>query len=129
MKKLKKELSQDFINKMKAKLLKEKIALEKELNLIASKNPKNKNDYMANYQDMGDDEDVNAQEVSNFSDNLSVERNLEKSLRDVNSALDRIEKKTYGKCKYCENNINPLRLKARPTSSACIKCKITLKNL
>ena len=124
-----KEFDKVFIDKMEKKLLAEKLSLEKELASIASKNPHNKDDYMATFEDMDTDEDVNAQEVSNFSDRLSVERNLEKSLRDVNSALKRIKDNVYGKCKYCGQMINPLRLKARPTSSSCIKCKVTLKNL
>ena len=129
MEKIKKELNKVFVEKMKEKLLKEKADLEKELNSISTKNEHNKDDYNADFPDYGSDEDENAKEVAVFSDNLSLERNLEKSLRDVNSALKRIEKGTYGHCKYCDQLINPLRLKARPTSSSCVKCKITLKNL
>ena len=57
---------------------------------------------------------------------MSLEDTLKKALRDVESSLDRIEKGAYGTCKYCNEEIDEQRIEARPTSSACIKCKKTL---
>ncbi|MCX6743423.1 MAG: TraR/DksA C4-type zinc finger protein [Candidatus Parcubacteria bacterium] len=48
---------------------------------------------------------------------------MEKTLRDINKALARIEEGAYGKCAYCGKEIAEDRLMARPTSNACIECK------
>lgn len=56
----------------------------------------------------------------------SLKNALEKELRDVYKALERVEEGLYGICKYCDALIEEDRLRARPTSSSCISCKKTL---
>jgi DnaK suppressor protein len=97
--------------------------LEHELAEFAKQNPKNIEDYDAKFPNMGDKEDENAEEVATYSTNLTLERTLESSLRDVQQALKRIEKGTYGICKYCNKEIDEKRLRARPASSSCVECK------
>lgn len=109
-------------------LLKEKGRLESELRQIADQNPKNKADYDVRFVNMGDKEDENAEEVATFSTNLTLERTLEHTLRDVTSALERIKKGSYGVCKYCGKDIPENRLKARPESSSHVDCKKSLTN-
>lgn len=116
-------LDKEFIKKIEDQLLAEKARLEKELSQFTQKNPHNPADYDANFPTIGDAEDENAAEVATYSDNLTLERTLESSLRDVNGALKRIEEGTYGICKYCGKVIDPKRLEARPASSACMECK------
>jgi DnaK suppressor protein len=82
----------------------------------------------AAFPDYGSDDDENTAEVETFTTNLSLEKVLGNSLRDIESALERIEKGTYGVCKYCGNKIDERRLLARPASSACVTCKETIKN-
>jgi len=100
--------------------------LKNELAQFTTKNKHNPDDYDAKFPDMGDKEDENANEVATYSNNLTLERTLEKSLRDVKDALKRIDDGTYGICKYCKKEIPLQRLEARPTSSACIECKKAL---
>lgn len=107
----------------------EKAQLEAELLKIAKKNPHNPDDYEAQFEEYGDDETDNTSEVVKFGLNLTLEKTLEKSLKDVKKALDRIAKNEYGFCKYCKQEIDAKRLKARPTSSACVSCKTKLKSL
>lgn len=105
----------------------EKAKLEQELAKFAHRNPHAaESDYDANFPNLGDKEDENASEVAEFSTNLSLEGELEKALRDIESALRQIDKGVYGICKYCKQPIDEKRLEARPTSSSCIKCKKTL---
>ena len=66
-------------------------------------------------------------EVADYVDNLSIEKTLENELRDVESALKRIENGEYGICKYCQKPIDTDRLKARPESSSCVQCKNAIK--
>ena len=115
------------LSTMKTRLLEEKARLEQELSQFAHRNPKaNGADFETEFKNLGDKEDENASEVAQFSDNLSMEGELEKALRDVESALALMEEGKYGTCKYCGQLIDEKRLQARPTSSSCIQCKKTL---
>jgi len=46
-----------------------------------------------------------------------------KLIRKIDEALDRIEEGTYGICEDCGEDISRARLKARPVTTLCIKCK------
>jgi RNA polymerase-binding transcription factor DksA len=120
-------LSQEFLAKMKARLLEEKARLERDLGDIGQRDPKHPNHFDLKYPEFGgNSDDDNAAEVTNFADEISIGAKLESELRDVTKALDAIENGTYGICKYCEKDIDVKRLEARPTSSTCIACKKTL---
>lgn len=116
---MKKELLKDLEKQLTA----EKERLEKELSEFAKQNPKNIQDWNAEFQNIGDKEDENAEEVNAFSTNLTLERTLESTLRDVEKALDKMKKGTYGICKYCNKEIDEKRLMARPSSGSCVECK------
>ncbi len=118
--------SPSFLKKVKEILLGEKERLEKELAKFTNKNRHVDGDYDAGYPEYGDKDDENAQEVAQYTANKPLEIALEKELRDVNKSLDRLEKETYGVCKYCDDLIDEKRLQARPTSGACVSCKKTL---
>ena len=110
------------------KVIKEKKRLDKELSVFAKKGKHGKSDYQSKFPDFGDQSDENAREVAAFEERLTMEKILEKEMRDVLDTLDKIEKGKFdGKCKYCKNDIVPARLVARPTSSTCIECKKKFK--
>jgi DnaK suppressor protein len=120
-------MNDQFVKQMKEELLAEKTRLEEELSKFTHRNQKAaESDFETDFPDHGDGEDENAAEVAEFSNNLSLEDELEKALRDVEKTLERITDDTYGICKYCNAEIDERRLKARPTSSSCIQCKKTL---
>ncbi|MFA5945776.1 MAG: TraR/DksA C4-type zinc finger protein [Patescibacteria group bacterium] len=121
-----KAISKAFIEEMKALLVAESAKLETELSHIAHRNPKENGELITDYKDVGSDEGENAFEVAQFSDNLSLEQELESAQKDVNSALKAIEKGSYGTCKYCKQQISEARLRIRPTSTSCVACKKTL---
>src|SRR5947199_10656967 len=52
--------------------------------------------------------------------NLDRESNL---LRNVRSALRRIEDESFGVCLHCEEEISPKRLAAVPWTAFCIQCQ------
>lgn len=115
--------SNEFIAKIKTALVEEKTNLEHELGKSGSKNPANATDVTSAFPNYGDKDDENAAEVADYEANLSLEQTLEKSLRDVDTALSRIQSNQYGICKYCQKPIDERRLLARPTSSSCVECK------
>jgi DnaK suppressor protein len=44
-------------------------------------------------------------------------------LRRIDSALDRIDKGTYGKCSSCDKQVQKARLEAVPWAVLCIECQ------
>ena len=122
-------LTSERIQSIEQKLHERQKQLEGELKQFANKNPHASGDWQARYTDVGRSEDENAAEVTMYSDNLSLERTLEKELRDVLNAISRIAAGSYGTCRYCSQPIAEQRLLARPTSSACVSCKEEKKKL
>jgi RNA polymerase-binding protein DksA len=117
-------MTSEQLDHFKQRLLEEKTRLEQELSDIGSRDPKNPGHFEPTYPESGSNSiDDNAAEVSEYSDELSIEARLESELRDVQKALGLIDKGEYGVCKYCKKEIDLKRLEARPASSSCIDCK------
>lgn len=119
-------VSSAFVEKMKDVLLADKARLQKELSKYSESSETTPEEKENLFPDYGNSEEDNALEVADYEANLSIETDLQRSLRDVDGALKRIEKGEYGICKYCKKPIEEKRLQARPTSSACISCKKTI---
>jgi len=118
-------LDAETIEKIKTDLLNRKKQIMDEMDQIAGdKNGNNK----VKFPDYGTKSDENAQEIDEYTTNLATEKVLDSSLRDINSALDRIEKGNYGTCKYCKQSIGKKRMLARPVASTCVSCKTKLQN-
>ena len=117
-------LDKETLAKLKKELLARKEQILKDLADISDGEGEGK----VKFPEFGDKTDENAQEVGEYSTNLATEKVLESTLRDINNALDRIEKGTYGICKYCGRPINKKRLLARPVASACVECKTKLQS-
>jgi RNA polymerase-binding transcription factor DksA len=116
-------MDQALIEEMKQELEKEKVRLEGELKGFTHREGPAGMTYSADFPSYGDKEEDNATEVAAYTDNLSLGHTLEGKLEDVVNALERIAKGTYGTCKYCGQEIDERRLKARPESASCVKCK------
>ncbi|MFZ2225933.1 MAG: TraR/DksA C4-type zinc finger protein [Candidatus Moraniibacteriota bacterium] len=115
-------MDQKNLDELKAILLSEKADLEKSLERIARPLDKEKGDYETNFDTIGTDREDNTTEVEEYTENLPVELTLEKNLQDVISALERMEKGTYGFCENCQKEIDLDRLRANPSAKTCIKC-------
>jgi len=53
----------------------------------------------------------------------SLEENSAHVLREIEAALGRIEKGTFGTCARCGKTIGEERLEAMPYATLCIECK------
>ena len=83
-------------------------------------------------QEIGFGEDGNLTYDANFADSSQVtaERSeaealvasLQDTLEDVERAIDKIDKGTYGLCESCGCQIDPVRLEAMPAARYCIDC-------
>lgn len=114
-------LDQNVLTELKEALLKEKSELEDGLSRIA-KPTDTKGDYQTSFENIGTDREDNTTEVEEYTDNLPVEKTLEKKLHDIMSALKRIEDGSYGSCANCNQEIPVERLRANPAATTCIKC-------
>jgi YteA family regulatory protein len=55
--------------------------------------------------------------------NMALKVHEQSKLNDINSALNKIEKGTYGKCESCKQEIPYERLEALPFAKLCMKCE------
>ena len=120
-------LSTTFIADQKKRLEEERDVLKKQIAGITMKDSEKASQTGARFPSYGDKDDDNAAEVAQYSGNLSLEDTLEHTYADVEAALKRVADGSYGICKYCGKEIEEPRLRVRPSSSSCIKCKQKLK--
>lgn len=121
-------IDQATINKIKKELLARQAEITNELKELAGDMDSGQEKKRVKFPDFGDKIDENAQEIGEYSTNLATDKVLQNTLRDINNAIDRIEKGTYARCQYCQQPISKKRLLARPVASACIKCKTKLQS-
>ena len=121
-------MDKQFLVTIKNKLLEKEQQLMNEMEDLTGSGRSSAGKYQLMPPDYGSDEDENSAEVAAFTTDLSVKEVLESSLRDVRSALARLEDGTYGICKYCGQPIDERRLLARPASRSCVNCKESIKS-
>ncbi|MFA6190456.1 MAG: TraR/DksA C4-type zinc finger protein [Candidatus Staskawiczbacteria bacterium] len=116
-------MNKELIDKLKKTLEDQKESLQKELESFAKKDPNVKDNWDAKYPNREDtDKDEDADGVGEYENKVALERNLESKLKDVNSALEKIENNTYGICEGCGKKIDEERLLACPDAKTCLKC-------
>lgn len=54
---------------------------------------------------------------------LKLANTLQDELREIDAAFDRMNRKVYGQCESCEEQIGPARLKHLPEARLCIDCQ------
>ena len=67
------------------------------------------------------DENELADKIEDFEENSAILEQLETQLSAVNSALEKIEKGTYGICGTCGKPIEKDRLEANPSANTCLE--------
>ena len=113
------------VEKYKAKLLEEKARLEGNLSDVGRKNPDTPGDWEATGDEtetepISDPNDI-ADSMEEFEARSATLGELELSLKDVNDALEKIEKGTYGICEVSGEAIESDRLDANPAARTCKK--------
>ncbi|MFC1945649.1 TraR/DksA family transcriptional regulator [Chloroflexota bacterium] len=64
-----------------------------------------------------------ATETMELEKRLTLENRVRVQLTEVEHALDKLTKGTYGLCDSCGKQIDPARLEALPHASLCMDCK------
>ena len=108
-------MDQKLVNKFKKLLLEEK-------QRVMNNSRKNLDDIKVDTDDLPDETDLAASEVSQtLAFKLRDRERL--LLAKIDEALMKIEDGTFGTCEDCEEPIEARRLEARPVSTLCIACK------
>ncbi|QZY57135.1 TraR/DksA C4-type zinc finger protein [Crassaminicella profunda] len=117
-------MNQDRIQHFKEKLLKEREEVLKTLDRMDKNEP---NESMQEYfseLSMYDNHPADiATETFQMEMNFNLKKNEGLELQEIEDALQRIEKGTYGKCRSCGKNISEDRLEIVPTTEKCIACE------
>jgi len=113
---------------LKVKLKEQKSALEAELGKFANRDQELKGDWDTKFPEGGTSTGGNALEeaadqVTEYSNLLPVEHNMELRVQAINEALAKIKKGKYGKCENCGKDIPEERLKIYPEAKICGKCQ------
>jgi len=128
-------MKNSFIEEAKDKLEKDKIAVETELKKFAKEDKNLKGDWDTRFPKFNGSEaggsalEKAADEVEEYVTLLPIEYSLELRLKNINLALEKIEKPTvhtqgkYGICENCGEEIPIERLKVHPEARFCLKCK------
>jgi len=108
---------------LKKKLIEEKALLEGDLSSFAKKDPNMKDDWDTLFPQAGeaqsgshDSLEESATKVEEYENLTAQEFSLETRLAEVNRALQRVEKGTYGTCLVCKKEIPVPRMKANPAA-------------
>ncbi|MDV2988639.1 MAG: TraR/DksA family transcriptional regulator [Dehalogenimonas sp.] len=64
-----------------------------------------------------------ATETADLENRLALEKRVLDQMAEVESALQKLEKGTFGKCEKCGESIDPARLVALPYAKQCMACK------
>jgi DnaK suppressor protein len=117
-------MDQELQNELKEKLEESRISIENELKTFAVKE-KSGDDWETKFphDENCDDIECETDEVEEYDNLLAIEHALELKLKDINIALEKIEKGNYGICEKCQNEIEGERLKAAPEARTCNNCK------
>lgn len=107
-------LTKEKVQKYKDRLQKEKEKLLAEVKTDAS---------MLDFGDDVDSGDEEADETEEKGNKLAVEQVLKKRVAEIDFALERIKRGTYGVCEMCGGEISENVLDAAPESNLCEKCK------
>lgn len=107
----------EFIAEMKERLIQEKQQLLKELGLLTHKEG---DEYKVDFPEYGRHDEDNATEVADFGAKLATSTVAEERLAEVDAALERIEKGSYGVTSDGEV-IPEARLNANPAATTIVK--------
>lgn len=58
---------------------------------------------------------------------MVLEQQLKNDLKEIEKALDKVKKGTYGICERCGKVIDSARLEVKPAAIYCMKCKRELE--
>jgi DnaK suppressor protein len=116
-------MTKQKLAEFKKKLETEKLEVSNRIVELKKDDPFSDPDYSSDNAAV--DSDVREQETHQ---RIEAEMNtLREKLTNIENALKRVEKGTYGYCKRCNEEIPEKRLQLVPETSYCVKCESDIK--
>ena len=116
-------LQKEVLSDIRMRLEQERTSLQSDIEALTVENQAPQDDYgVGNH--VADD----ATEVFTRERNLALRNNAQDLLVQVEAALQRLEKGSYGICARCGNEIAPERLDALPYAIYCITCQSQIEH-
>lgn len=119
-------IPENDLKEFQSTLEREREELEVALEAIGRRKPNNPTDWEAEAPveevQPGDDNEQ-ADKIEGYEENAAILKELEIRYNGVLSALERIEKGTYGVCEVSGESIEPERLQANPAARTCVEHK------
>lgn len=119
-------LEQTVLDRLRVKLEEEKADLDSQLHTVGEVDAGDEvpgQDHRAKFPDYGDDKldsmESGANEVADFAADTNTVVWLERRLKDVQAALERMDSEGYGVCEKCGKQIDEARLEVNPAASMC----------
>ncbi len=109
--------------KIKEKLEKERDVLVEQLKDIGKMNPEN-GEWEATPEDLGyteSDQNDMADRFEEFESRSSMMKVLEPRLKNILTALKKLNNESFGLCRVCKKPIELARLEANPAAKTCKK--------
>lgn len=111
--------------KYKEKLLSEKTSAEEDISLIAKKDEHGDWEAVPETeiinQEVPDEADM-AERSEDYEERTIKVNSLEKKIKNIEIALEKIEKGEYGICEVCGKKIEAERLDINPSAATCTVC-------
>lgn len=105
------------MDELKKRLLSKKEDLEKQLAIYKSEDP-----FLDTDKTMANTFEDDVSDAEGHDRIVATRRQLKQSLAEVDEALDKIRKGTYGICGSCGKGIDRERLEALPRAKYCLEC-------
>ncbi len=116
------------LEKFRALLLAERERLELELHQIEQRTARASESERANELSAYEDHPADlASETFEREKDLAIGESVESLLNQVNVALEKLERGTYGQCDVCNKPIKKARLQALPFATLCLDCQDRLE--
>lgn len=116
------------LEKFRALLLAERERLEFELRQIEQRTARASESERANELSAYEDHPADlASETFEREKDLAIGESVESLLNQVNVALEKVERGTYGQCDACNKPIKKARLQALPFATLCLDCQDRLE--
>lgn len=116
-------LTKQQLDELRAKLDTTLVDIKEELGEIETDKGEIKQPDFGGDVEGNEDLSEEADETEEFSANIAIASGLKERLEDVQNALRKMDKGTYGKCEKCGMDISIDVLLANPESRLCIHCK------
>lgn len=108
-----------ILSKISGFLLREKKRVQKRLLSLKAQDPFSDPDRLIDNAAS----DTEAKEESSHDRVEALEKVLKRQMEEIEEALERIKKGTYGKCVSCGEMINNKRLVVKVTALYCVECE------